>query len=705
MQICLITAPTIFDFEDPEVTIRAHDPFSGTHLGVLCLAASAATQGHLSTIIDLDAIAAGLLGASGKQVTADSWFEACVQALARTDAQLFGFSSICSSYPLTIRLAAEAKRLHPQACVVLGGPQATVVDTPTLEAFPWVDAIVRGEADWTLPRLIDALGERRGAGGLDEVAGITFRRNGDVARNPDAPPIANLDQLPLPAFEMDPQIKYRKSVPLEVGRGCPYRCTFCSTNNFFGRSSRFKSTNVILGQMKELYERYDVTSFSLVHDMFTIDRKRVVEFAEALLESGSVYQWSCSARTDRVDDELLALMAKAGCVGIFFGVESGSSRLQRVIDKGLDLGTAREAIRSATAHGMKTAVGLITGFPEEERGDLRDTIHFFVQATRFDDAEPQLSLLAPLAETPIEKKHRDQLVFDHIYSDVSQRGWREDQKDLDLVRKYARVFPNFYAVPTLLPRRYIAEVREFVDGATFWFRWLSIALLDATDDLLYVFDEWLRWHADRGHCESQEPRERNSRYYCSNVFARDLLAFVEKAIDSGYLPDTKCLRNVLEYEKILCDLEPAPRVEASSPTGIQRASLRCRVRKAKGVVVQSLTFYIPGLLDSLRCGKKVSQTKDRSCWIATVARTGQPIQVVHLSEQTAELIRFCSGEDTVEQILDNYCDASAAKDNRQALKKAALVGLAHLHEQGLLEIESSTQPLRDDNADARRCAA
>lgn len=704
MQISLITAPTIFDCVHPDVTIRANKP-PGTQLGVLCLAASAATHGHCSTIIDLDAIALEVLYSCGKQVTADDLFEAFAHALACTDAPLLGFSSICSSYPLTVRLAAEAKRLHPEAYVVLGGPQATVVDLPTLEAFPWVDAIVRGEADWTLPMLIDALDEKRMTSGIERVPGTTFRRNGRMVRNPDAALIADLDMLPLPAFELDPKIKDRKSVQLELGRGCPYGCTFCSTNDFFRRKFRLKSPDVVLGHMNQLHERYGVTDFTLVHDMFTVDRKRVVEFAEALLESGSKYQWNCAARTDRVDDELLALMAKAGCAGIFFGVETGSSRLQRIIDKGLDLGAAWEAIRSATAHGMNTSVGLITGFPEEERDDLRDTIHFFVQATRFDDAEPQLSLLAPLAETPIEKKYRDQLVFDHTYSDISQRGWREDPRDLDLIEKYARVFSSFYAVPTLLPRRYIAEVRDFVGGITFWFRWLSIALLDATDDLLHVFDEWLRWHADRGQDASQERRERNSRYYYSNVFARDLLAFVGEAMDSGCLPDTKCLRNVLEYEKALCDLELAPRVEASSPTGIQRESLQGRVRKAQGVVVRSFTFDLPGLLDSLRNGQKLSKTEDRSCWIATVARTGQPIQIVQLSEQTAELIRFCSGEDTVEQILDKYCDANAAVGNPQALKKAALVGLAHLHQHGLLEIEPSTQPLRDDDADTRRWVA
>jgi len=688
VRICLITALTIFDFDDPEVTTRAHEPL-GTQLGVLCLAASAATHGHVSTIIDLDAIAASLLGSSRKQVTADDLFEACVHALARADAQLFGFSSICSSYPLTVRLAAEAKRLHPQAYVVLGGPQATVVDTPTLEAFPWIDAIVRGEADWTLLRLIDAIDERRVTASLEEVPGITFHRNGGVVRNPDARLIANLDTLPLPAFEMDPQIKYRKSVQLEVGRGCPYRCTFCSTNDFFRRSPRFKSTDVILGQMKELHERYGITSFSLVHDMFTVDRKRVVEFAEALLEAGTAYQWSCSARTDRVDDKLLALMEKSGCVGIFFGVETGSSRLQRVINKGLDLGTAREAIRSATAHHMKTAVALIAGFPEEKRDDLRDTIHFFVQATRFEDAEPQLSLLTPLAETPIEKKYRDLLRLDHIYSDMSQRGWREDPKDLQLIKDFPRVFPNFYAVPTLLPRCYIAEVRDFVDGVTFWFRWLSIALLDATDDLLYVFDEWLRWHAYRAQRESQASKERNSRYYFSNVFAEDLLAFVREAIDFGCLPNAHSLRNVLEYEAALCDLEPAPTVEGPH-TGIQRASMKHRVRRAEGVVVRSFTFDLPGLLDSLRSGKRSCKTDNQSCRTAIVARRNRPIQILRLSDEAAELLSLCSSDNAIDQVVDKYCDAHVGRDNRSLCKNAAFAGLTRLYKDGLLEVRPPT---------------
>jgi hypothetical protein len=214
----------------------------------------------------------------------------------------------------------------------------------------------------------------------------------------------------------------------------------------------------------------------------------------------------------------------------------------------------------------------------------------------------------------------------------------------------------------------------------------AIALVDATGDLLSVFDSWMRWHAHRAQGKSQH---RNSHYYRSNVFACDILAFVGEAIDSGCLPDTQSLRNVLEYEEALCDLEPAPTVEAP-PTGIQRASLKSRVRKAEGVVIRSFTFDLPGLLDSLRSGKQLCETDNRSCCTAIVARRGRPIQVLQLSEDAAQLLLLCNIENTIDHVVDKYCDAHVGRNNRAMRKKAGFAGLKRLYEDGLLEIRPPT---------------
>jgi radical SAM superfamily enzyme YgiQ (UPF0313 family) len=187
-----------------------------------------------------------------------------------------------------------------------------------MRAFPFIDIVVRGEAEQTLPELVDTLA---GHGSCAGIPGLTFRQNGEqdgrIVRNPDGSVILDLDSLPFPAFHLFPDVRFCRHFPLELGRGCPFACTFCSTNDFFRRRFRLKSPAHMIAEMRRVKQTYGINSFELVHDMFTVDRKRVVEFCEALLQSEEKFHWGCSARTDCVDEELISLMAQAGCRGIF----------------------------------------------------------------------------------------------------------------------------------------------------------------------------------------------------------------------------------------------------------------------------------------------------------------------------------------------------------------------------------------------------
>src|SRR5205823_1037640 len=150
-----------------------------------------------------------------------------------------------------LRIAAEVKRVRPKSLVVLGGPQASVVDVATMRAYPWIDLVVRGEAEQTLPDLVDALAADSS---LAAIPGITFRRNGDgeIVRNPAASLVADLDALPFPAFHLFPDVRFCRHFPLELGRGCPFSCTFCSTNDFFRRSFRLKSPAQMIADMRRV---------------------------------------------------------------------------------------------------------------------------------------------------------------------------------------------------------------------------------------------------------------------------------------------------------------------------------------------------------------------------------------------------------------------------------------------------------------------
>ena len=185
----------------------------------------------------------------------------------------------------------------------------------------------------------------------------------------------------------------------------------------------------MIEEISALKREYGLNYFSLVHDMYTIDRKKVVEFCEAVISSEERFTWGCSARTDCIDDDLLALMAKAGCTGIFFGIQTGSQRLQQVINKNLDVAEAVKRIECADRNGIRTTVALIVGSPRKRVGPA-GTIDFFIDSLRFDHAEPQCSLLAPLAATPVYEQHKDRLIFDHIFSDMSNQSWRQDPVEI-----------------------------------------------------------------------------------------------------------------------------------------------------------------------------------------------------------------------------------------------------------------------------------
>jgi hypothetical protein len=699
-KVCLITSLSIADFIDPELTAEGAQRIMPGNVGVLTLVAVLRELGYGPSVVNLDRLFLDFRKRTEPGAEADpeqrQFFAFVMEHLGTAKADVFGLSSICSSYPLTVRLAQEVKRLNPAAYVILGGPQASVVDVATMTAFPSVDFVVRGEADETFPLLLDVLSGVRPDLALKDLAGITFREDGRIVRNPNASVIEDIDALPLPAFDLDVEVKSRGSVYLEIGRGCPFACTFCSTNDFFRRNFRVKSAQKMIEEMRLIKGRYGISNFSLIHDMYTVDRKKVVAFCEALLGCGEKFTWGCSARTDCIDDELIRLMARAGCRGIFFGIETGSERMQHVIKKRLNLSEARERIRCANEQGVKTAVALICGFPEESRDDLRDTIHFFVDSMRFDHAEPQLSLLAPLAATPIYEEHKDELVLDQIFSDVSHQGWHQDTADSDLIARHPDVFPNFYAVPTRGEERpYVKEVRDFVTYLALRFRWLPVALLQDNGDFLKVFDSWRSWSAER---RAQRPPANGGvvPYYCGHQFRDDFLEFVRTSYIEQMANSPAAIAALVQSEGLprgaKPDLAGVATVEA-----FDEASYPFPARNA--IVVEFGVEY-QQLIQSLRAGAGLRGVVSRGVTVAFCEKGENEVEVRQLSESSAALIRLCDGKRTVEDVAREFARQSPGAAGVPA-EVACLFGLGVLREEGLLQF-AAHPVVRSPAADGAR---
>jgi radical SAM superfamily enzyme YgiQ (UPF0313 family) len=644
MKLCLITAPIATEFEDAaDATSKAvRENSRAPQVGILSLAGALDEVGIRPQIFNVDSAYYQYLENHPGGVAAFAGWVA--DRIVSSGSEVFGFSTICSSYPLTVRIAECVKRLLPNSVVLFGGPQASVVDRETLNAFPFVDMVLRGEADRTLPLLLEELaGSRR----FSTVPGLTYRSAFGVQRTADAPVIDDLDCLPLPAYHLTGELQGDAPyASLELGRGCPFACTFCSTNDFFRRKFRVKSPARMLADMRAIASHYGIRAFDLVHDMFTVDRKRVAALCDHLIESGEHFTWTCSARTDCVDDELLELMARAGCEAIFFGVETGSRRMQRIIDKDLDPDQARRAVAMAERHRVSTTVSLITGFPEENADDLRDTIAIFMDSLRYPGSTPQLNVLAPLAGTPIHVKYKDQMMLDDLCSEMSHQGRVQNEADRELIRSFPEIFPNFYLLRTAgLDPVFLLELREFLAMATRRLRWLVAALDQSGSEILRVL---LSWHDCRMGLRPELSGGTLRQYYTQNVSRDDFLGFVRANLADFRQPAIEAL---LSYHEAMMRAE----AERASfrPTGTRVAGPMKSADipfRAAGVHVMQLDWDIQGAIDALKSREQPVKIRKRK-YYRTGAGDDGTSRLIEITPLVAKALQACDGGQTVGEVV------------------------------------------------------
>lgn len=647
MRLCLIGAPIATEYLDPKVarhktiTEVASDP----PIGILMLAAVARELGFAPQVVDLNRLYYDFLDGNGPAE------EFCSYAAERIPAaDIVGLSTMCSSYPFTIRLAQKLKAARPNCTIVLGGPQASVVDAATLEAFPFIDLIVRGEAEQVFGEFLQCSGAGASFEGLP---GITFRRGGQVVRGPAALPIADLDALPMPAFDLLPHYRPDRVVPLELGRGCPFSCNFCSTNDFFRRRFRLKSPAKVLQEMRLCHDRYGVTHFELIHDMFTVDRRRVLAFCDAMEAAGDEFTWTCSARTDCVDPELLRRMRRAGCASIFFGIETGSQRMQKIIDKELDIPTAMQVIEECDSLDIEATASLITGFPEEEEEDLRASVAFLMDAIRLDGVEPQFHILAPLANTPVHLKHAHELSLDGVSSDMAHKGWPQHPADLDLIARHRETFPDFYALPGHLNRRFLQEFREFIIQGWGRCRWLLVALHQDSGDLTEVFRAWREW---------RDPERLESGlkyYYASMSFFYDILRFTEQRFIAEMNPQAGCAPAIAAYYRELYRAAEN-RPEAGSRSGAPASAGEACPYIPEEVCLFELDWDLCGVIQAMRrkeppnLGAEGRAVRQFAITNSTGLREITPL--------ASQLLKFADGIATLSEIAASIADSQDGID-------------------------------------------
>ena len=257
-------------------------------------------------------------------------------------------------------------------------------------------------------------------------------------------------------FEYDFELSNVRLFPIEAGRGCPFGCTFCSTSMFWGRKFRIKPIEQLLNEMKKLNRLHGITSFSLEHDMFTVNKKYLIDFCDRMINEKVGFTWGCSSRIDALDEQCMIKMKEAGCKSIYIGIETGSPVLQKVVNKNLELHDAVEKILLLKRYGFDLTVSFIYGFPDETEEDFRYTMNMIQKLLIADISNVQLHLFIPLPNTQETKKISDRVYFDPSQIELSVYNENKFSNKLrQMVLDYKDVFIQYYTFDSYIRTEYV----------------------------------------------------------------------------------------------------------------------------------------------------------------------------------------------------------------------------------------------------------
>lgn len=332
--------------------------------------------------------------------------EEALERVRRSQPRIIGVQAMFSMKEKSLQLA----RLLRKDCelLVAGGPLPTSNPEGFLSSF---DVVVIGEGEHTMLELVRAV---QNGTDLAGVAGIAFKEKGEVRFTPSRGFIEDLDNVPFPSREMFDNQAYKDYYSRNYGytttsvitsRGCPFQCDFCSRPVF---GSRFRSrTAANVAQEVEAVRDMGYGRIWFADDCFTLDRKRLLSICDELVRRRISVGWECLSRVDTVDLAVAEKMKKAGCVRVFFGVESGNDSILKIMRKQATVKQARDAVNVFRKVGVQTGAFFILGYPGEDDGTVLETVNF---ASSLPLDYLSFTFPYPIPETPLFERVKDRMI-------------------------------------------------------------------------------------------------------------------------------------------------------------------------------------------------------------------------------------------------------------------------------------------------------
>jgi radical SAM superfamily enzyme YgiQ (UPF0313 family) len=359
-------------------------------------------------------------------------------------APIIGISCMSNLLPFCIQVSRALKSRYPQSKIVLGGVGPSPVAKEIVDAFPFIDSVVEGEGELNMLRIVQ----------------------GDIERLPRKRVPVALDALPMPAYRLIQWKDYDAQPSVITSRGCPYTCTFCTEPYNFNHSVRFRSVESVLDEIELIHEQSGRTMFLFQDDILPLKPSRFRELLKGFRNLSFPIEWKCFSRVDLMTEQLMEDMVASGCVQIRYGIESGSNKTLKTIEKRFDIELAYDVAVRSLKYFPTVHASFIWGYPFEDETEFRETLD---QVTRFEDAGISVLLFeyAPLPGSPLYKSHRDNLIFNKDrYSfyvvtghEIVKHGTYEVGEShnpvYDIIVEHPRIFSGFYQYdsPNLIAMR------------------------------------------------------------------------------------------------------------------------------------------------------------------------------------------------------------------------------------------------------------
>ena len=363
-------------------------------LGILYVAAVLEKAGHTVEVLDANAL---------QTAAAD-----VVKRVSAAAPDVVGMTGTSLSFGENLVIARLLKEVKPDLPIVLGGVHAQ--GSPDVAvSYGCFDYVVPNEGEQTMLDLVNAVADGRDPKTC--VEGLYYLDNDNKPQSTGAGHLVDdLDTLPFPARHLLPDMglyhqksfgyRLRPHTTMFTQRGCPYRCTFCSSSKqfreVFNKKIRVHSIDYVKEELAHLQKNWGIKEIYFADDTFNLRKKRVHEFCDMLIENFPDLKWSCNFEANICDEDLLRHMREAGCWLIQIGVETGNADVMKVIDKGITLDQVRYTTDMAARHGFAIKTSFILGNPTETPETVEETIRF---AQSLPVHYVTFSMMAPLPGT------------------------------------------------------------------------------------------------------------------------------------------------------------------------------------------------------------------------------------------------------------------------------------------------------------------